>query len=214
MSKVVLQQVLPEEIEKRSFEIISEELGDRVLDRENEAVIKRVIHTTADFEYADALCFSEHAVSHAVKVLKQGAVLVTDTRMAFSGVHKPALEKLHGEIHCFMSDKDVALAARKQGTTRAVASMDKASGLSGNLIFAVGNAPTALIRLYELITEGRISPKLVIGVPVGFVNVVESKELIMSSGVPYIVARGRKGGSNVAAAIVNALLYQATGRTL
>lgn len=214
MSKVTLQKVLPNEIEKRSFEIISQELGDKNLDRENEPVIKRVIHTTADFDYADTLCFSEHAVTRAVEIFKQGAVLVTDTKMAFSGVNKSALQKLRGEIHCFMSDEDVALAAKQQGTTRAVASMNKASTLSGNLIFAVGNAPTALVRLYELITEGKIHPKLVIGVPVGFVNVVESKELIMSSGVPYIVARGRKGGSNVAAAIVNALLYQAMGRML
>lgn len=214
MSKIQLQQFLPNEIEKRSFEIISQELGDRRLDTENEAVIKRVIHTTADFEYVDTLCFSEHVVSRAVEVLKQGATIITDTNMAFSGINKPALQKLHGEVHCFMSDEEIALAAKKRGTTRAVASMDKASELPGNLIFAIGNAPTALVRLYELITEGKVHPKLVIGVPVGFVNVVESKELIMGCGVPYIVSRGRKGGSNVAAAIVNTLLYQATERRL
>lgn len=209
------EQVLPGDIEKRSFEIISRELGERRLKAENEAVIKRVIHTTADFDYADTLVFSPHVVNNTVEILRQGGVtLVTDTRMAFSGISKPALAKLGGQIHCFMSDEDVARMAKQQGTTRAVASMDKACMLSGNLIFAIGNAPTALIRLYELIGENRIKPRLIIGVPVGFVNVVEAKELIMQTEIPYIVARGRKGGSNVAAAIVNALLYQATGRTL
>lgn len=215
MSKVHYEQVLPGDIEKRSFEIISRELGERRLKAENEAVIKRVIHTTADFDYADTLVFSPHVVNNTVEILSQGGVtLVTDTRMAFSGISKPALAKLGGQIHCFMSDEDVARMAKQQGTTRAVASMDKACMLSGNLIFAIGNAPTALIRLYELIGENRIKPRLIIGVPVGFVNVVEAKELIMQTEIPYIVARGRKGGSNVAAAIVNALLYQATGRTL
>lgn len=215
MSKVHYEQVLPGDIEKRSFEIISRELGERRLKAENEAVIKRVIHTTADFDYADTLVFSPHVVNNTVEILRQGGVtLVTDTRMAFSGISKPALAKLGGQIHCFMSDEDVARMAKQQGTTRAVASMDKACMLSGNLIFAIGNAPTALIRLYELIGENRIKPRLIIGVPVGFVNVVEAKELIMQTEIPYIVARGRKGGSNVAAAIVNALLYQATGRTL
>ena len=209
------EQVLPGDIEKRSFEIISRELGERRLKAENEAVIKRVIHTTADFDYADTLVFSPHVVNNTVEILRQGGVtLVTDTRMAFSGISKPALAKLGGQIHCFMSDEDVARMAKQQGTTRAVASMDKACMLSGNLIFAIGNAPTALIRLYELIGENRIKPRLIIGVPVGFVNVVEAKELIMQTEIPYIVARGRKGGSKVAAAIVNALLYQATGRTL
>ena len=214
MSRIRYEQVLPEEIEKRSFEIITQELQGRKLDEENEAVVKRVIHTTADFEYVDTLAFSPHAVSLAVETLRKGAVIVTDTKMAFSGVSKPALNKLCGQIHCFISDEDVTKAAKEQGTTRAAMSMDKACSLSGNLIFAIGNAPTALIRLYELIKENRIKPQLVIGVPVGFVNVVEAKELIMQAGVPYIVAQGRKGGSNVAAAIINALLYQATGRTL
>ena len=215
MSKVHYEEILPGDIEKRSFEMISRELGERRLKAENETVIKRVIHTTADFDYVDTLAFSPHVVNNTVEILRQGGVtLVTDTRMAFSGISKPALAKLGGQIHCFMSDEDVARMAKQQGTTRAVASMDKACMLSGNLIFAIGNAPTALIRLYELIGENRIKPRLIIGVPVGFVNVVEAKELIMQTEIPYIVARGRKGGSNVAAAIVNALLYQATGRTL
>lgn len=211
-------QVQPAEIEKKSFEIISRELGDRVIPAEREAIVKRVIHTTADFDYVESLCFSPDAVEKGLAALKEGAVIVTDTQMARSGVNKAALAKLGGRVECFMSDEDVAAAAKAAGTTRATASMDKAAvlpeALAGGLIMAVGNAPTALIRLDELMKEGKIKPALIIGVPVGFVNVVESKELIMNSGASYIVARGRKGGSNVAAAICNALLYQATGRRL
>lgn len=204
--------VRPMEIEKRSFEIISGILESEgvVLDPENELVIKRVIHTTADFEYVKNLVFSEHAVSIGIEALKNGCDIVTDTQMAKSGISKTTLAKLGGEVHCFMSDEDVAQEARARGVTRAAVSMEKAAGLEKPLIFAVGNAPTALIALDELIKAGRLAPKLIIGVPVGFVNVVESKELIIASSVPHIVARGRKGGSNVAAAIVNAMLYQIT----
>ncbi len=204
--------VRPMEIEKRSFEIISGILESEgvALDPENELVIKRVIHTTADFEYVKNLVFSEHAVSIGIEALKNGCDIVTDTQMAKSGISKTTLAKLGGEVHCFMSDEDVAQEARARGVTRAAVSMEKAAGLEKPLIFAVGNAPTALIALDELIKAGRLAPKLIIGVPVGFVNVVESKELIIASSVPHIVARGRKGGSNVAAAIVNAMLYQIT----
>ncbi len=202
-----MEHVLPQDIERRSMEIIAQELGDRRLDDANADVIKRVIHTTADFDYADTLCFSPSAVEKARAALQRGADIVTDTQMAKAGINKQRLGNLGGQVHCFMSDEDVANAAKEQGTTRAVASMDKALSLQKPLIFAIGNAPTALIRLYEHIQEGRIRPELVIGVPVGFVNVVYAKELIMQADVPFIVARGRKGGSNVAAAIVNALLY-------
>jgi precorrin-8X/cobalt-precorrin-8 methylmutase len=205
--KIELENVLPRDIEKRSFEIITEELGDIKLDPEKELIIKRVIHTTADFEYVNNLKFSDNAVERAMEAIKNGACIVTDTQMAKSGINKKALAKYGGEVFCFMSDEDVAKIAKENGTTRATASMDKASEIDKELIFAIGNAPTALVRLYELIKEGKINPELVIGVPVGFVNVVQSKELIMESGVPYIVAKGRKGGSNVAAAICNALLY-------
>lgn len=205
--KIELENVLPADIEKRSFEIITEELGGRVLDEMQAPVIKRVIHTSADFEYADSLCFSEHAVEKALTALKKGACIVTDTQMGRSGINKKVIEKFGGEVYCFMSDADVAEMAKKNGTTRAVASMEKAAALDKPLIFAIGNAPTALIRLYEMIEAGRLRPELIIGVPVGFVNVVQAKELIMTADVPYIVARGRKGGSNVAAAICNALLY-------
>lgn len=206
--KIELENVKPREIETRSFEIITQELGDRKLPEDQELIIKRCIHTSADFDYADNLCFSENAVKKAMDAIKGGACIVTDTQMAKSGINKRALARYGGEVFCFMSDEDVAAQAKENGTTRATASMDKAASLKQPLIFAIGNAPTALVRLYELIEEGKIRPELIIGVPVGFVNVVQSKELIMQTDVPYIVARGRKGGSNIAACIVNALLYK------
>lgn len=199
----------PREIEKRSLEIIESELTVDI-PQENLAVVKRVIHTTADFDYAVNLAFSDGAVAKALEALRSGCDIVTDTQMAKSGINKTAAEKLGINIHCFMSDPDVAAEAKERGCTRAKVSMEKAARVAGSGIFAIGNAPTALIMLREMIDEGRISPKLVVGVPVGFVNVVESKEEIMQTGVPYIVARGRKGGSTVAAAIINALMYQIT----
>lgn len=205
-----LEQVRPADIEKRSFEIITEELGDRVLLPGTEPIVKRCIHTSADFDYADNLVFSDHAVDRALDAVRHGASIVTDTQMARAGINKKRLARYGGEVHCFMSDEDVAETARLNGTTRAAACMDKAAELYGNerLIFAVGNAPTALVRLYELVNEGVLRPELIIGVPVGFVNVVQSKELILGlKDTPYIVARGRKGGSNIAACICNALLY-------
>ncbi|HAY61847.1 MAG TPA: precorrin-8X methylmutase [Acidaminococcaceae bacterium] len=206
-----LENVLPMDIEKRSFEIITEELGQLKLDPEKESIIKRVIHTSADFDYARNLRFSGHVVEDTLVVLKQGGfTIVTDTKMANVGINKTALARLGGTAVCFMSDPDVAARAREAHSTRAAACMEKACTLEGPVIIAVGNAPTALVRLDELIREGRIKPALVIGVPVGFVNVVQSKEIIMQSGVPYIVAVGRKGGSNVAASICNALLYKLT----
>ena len=199
------------DIEKRSFEIITEELGDTKLIPGTELIVKRCIHTSADFDYAKNLCFSEDAVQKAIAAIKNGACIVTDTHMAESGINKRVLSRYGGEVFCFISDEDVAATAKANGTTRATASMDKAAEMGKDCIFAVGNAPTALVRLYELIQEGKIHPKLIIGVPVGFVNVVPSKELIISlPDTPYIVARGRKGGSNVAAAICNALIYQLT----
>lgn len=203
-----VEQVLPGDIERRSFEIITEELGQRVLKPEHEAIIKRVIHTTADFDYADNLIFSDGAVELALEALRQGAPIVTDTNMGKAGINKTALKKYGNQAYCFMADEDVAAMAKENQTTRATASMDKAAVLGLNGIFAVGNAPTALLRLKELTEQGRLTPRLIIGVPVGFVNVVQAKELILDMKVPYIVARGRKGGSNVAAAICNALLYQ------
>nr|WP_295948607.1 precorrin-8X methylmutase [uncultured Agathobaculum sp.] len=198
----------PADIEKRSFAIITEELGGRTFPEGVAEVVKRVIHTSADFDYADNLCFSPDAVEQAKAALEAGATIVTDTNMALAGISKPTLAKLGGRAVCLMADEAVAREAKERGVTRATVSMEHAAKLDGPLIFAIGNAPTALIRLHELIEEGAVSPALVIGVPVGFVNVVESKELFLGGDTPYIIARGRKGGSNVAAAIVNALLYQ------
>ena len=210
--KSKIDHLLPEEIEKRSFEIITEELKKKgiSLPAEQENITKRVIHTSADFDYADTLVYSKDAVAIAKELLKNGADIVTDTNMALAGINKKVLAKLGGQTHCFMADEDVARLAKERGVTRAVASMEKARNIEKPVIFAVGNAPTALIRLYEMIQEGSWHPEFVIGVPVGFVNVEVAKELIMETEVPYIVNRGRKGGSNVAAAICNALLYELT----
>ncbi len=205
--KTELEQVLPGEIEARSFEIISKELGELDLEERDALVVKRVIHATADFDYAKNLVFSKNAVEHALKSLKRGTCIVTDTQMAMAGINKKALKALGIEVYNFMSDPDVAELAEQGHTTRAAACMDKAAALGKPVILAVGNAPTALIRIYELVQEGKFLPDFIIGVPVGFVNVVPSKELILTLSVPHIVARGRKGGSNTAAAIVNALLY-------
>lgn len=198
----------PHNIEKRSFEIIQEEMGEIYLDKEIEPIVKRVIHTSADFDYLKNMCFSKNAVKKAKEALKNKATIVTDTNMAYSGINKKAAAKYGLNIRCFMADEDVAEEAMKRGETRAAVSMERAAKIQGPVIFAIGNAPTALIKLYEMIKSGIFKPEVIIGVPVGFVNVVEAKELIMSlDNVEYIVAKGRKGGSNIAAAICNALLY-------
>ena len=212
-------KMLPGEIERTSMEIIAGELAQRgiVVPPEQEAVVKRVIHTTADFDFAQTLRFSEHAVALGVAALKKGTNIVTDTNMARSGVSRPSLTKLGGQVFCYMADEDVARAAKENGTTQAVAAMEKMAREQPGAILAVGNAPTALLELAQLI-EGGLRPALVIAAPVGFVNVVESKERIwqvcLAHQVPVIAAMGRKGGSGVAAAICNALLYTATGRTV
>ena len=205
----------PSGIEAESMRIIGAELKDRGLTLEpgTEAVVKRVIHTTADFDYAVNLRFTEGAVERAVAAFQAGASIVTDTNMAKAGVSKAALGKLGGQVHCFMADPEVAQAAKTQGTTRAAVCMEKAAREHPGAVLAVGNAPTALLKLCELMEAG-LRPALVVGAPVGFVNVVESKERVLAVcgkyGVPCIAAMGRKGGSNVAAAICNALLYAAT----
>ena len=202
--------VLPGEIEGRSFAIITKELEERgiVIPKEQEPVTKRVIHTSADFGYADTLTFSENAVEIAKHLIRTGADIVTDTNMALSGVNKKVLEAHGGMARCFMADEEVAGEAKERKVTRAVVSMEHAAKLDKPVIFAIGNAPTALIRLYELICDGIYRPAFIIGVPVGFVNVEVAKEMILHTDVPCIVNRGRKGGSNVAAAICNALLYE------
>lgn len=205
-----IEYVLPGEIEKRSFAIISEELAARsiTLPPEQELVTKRVIHTSADFEYADTMTYSPHAVEIAKKLVAAGADIVTDTNMTLAGINKKRLAAYGGTVHCFMADEDVAREAKAWQVTRATVSMEHAAQIQKPVIFAVGNAPTALIALHELMQERDWKPAFIIGVPVGFVNVVAAKELILKTDVPYIVNRGRKGGSNIAAAIVNAILYQ------
>lgn len=204
-----IEFVRPEEIEKRSFEIIGQELKERGirLDPAEEAVTKRVIHTSADFEYADTLCYSENAVETAKALIRNGADIVTDTNMARAGINKKALAKFGGSVRCFMAEEDVADEAKDRGLTRAAVSMERAARLLKPVVFAVGNAPTALIALYEMMEKGVFKPEFVIGVPVGFVNVEEAKRLFLDSDVPYIINRGQKGGSSVAAAVCNAILY-------
>ncbi len=202
----------PMEIEKRSFEIIAEELGDRKIDPEYDLLVRRVIHTTADFDYYENLVFSPHAVEQMKKAIAAGCDVITDTTMAMSGINKKTLAQFGGTARCFVADEDVAKEAKERGVTRSLVSMEKAARLNKPLIFAIGNAPTALFSICELIRAGKLNPEMVIGVPVGFVNVVEAKEELITTATHYIVARGRKGGSNVAAAIVNAVLYQMVKR--
>ena len=205
-----IEYVLPGDIEKRSFEIISRELEERniVLPKDQELVTKRVIHTSADFDYAETMTYSEHAVEIAKELIRNGADIVTDTNMALAGINKKVLARYGGTAHCFIADEEVAKEAKERKVTRATVSMEKAAAIAKPVIFAIGNAPTALISLYELMEQTEFRPAFIIGVPVGFVNVVAAKELILKTDVPHIVNRGRKGGSNVAAAICNAILYQ------
>ncbi len=208
--KIELQRVAPADIEARSMEMIAAELGPHSFTEEQLPIVKRCIHTSADFDYAMNLCFTEKAVAAGLEAIRTGCTVVTDTQMARSGVNKRVLERFGGQAVCFISDEDVAEEARARGVTRAAVSAERAAKLSGPVILAVGNAPTALVRACELMEEGALKPALVIGVPVGFVNVVESKELLLDMPGEHIVARGRKGGSNIAAAICNALLYMAS----
>ncbi len=205
-----IEYVRPQVIEKRSFAIISKELEEKgiVLPKEQELVTKRAIHTSADFDYAKTMTYSAHAVGIAKKLIQNGADIVTDTNMALAGVNKKELAKYGGEAHCFMAEEEVAKIAKGRGVTRAAVSMEKAAQIEKPVIFAIGNAPTALIELYEMIKSGKYRPAFIIGVPVGFVNVEAAKDLILKTDVPYIINRGRKGGSNIAAAICNALLYE------
>jgi precorrin-8X/cobalt-precorrin-8 methylmutase len=208
-----IEIVKPGDIEKRSFEMITEILGEKEFPPFHERIIKRVIHTTADFDFAKILKISETAVPKAFEAIKSGCNIVTDTKMASVGINRKSFSGFGGQIVCYMDDEAVALEAKEKNVTRASICMERAAKDRNNKIFAVGNAPTALIRLVELIQAGVIAPSLVIGVPVGFVNVMESKELLKTAGVPYILSEGRKGGSNIAAAIINAILIMA-GDTL
>ena len=208
------QHHLPADIERTSLSIITQELAALGLTPppETEAVVKRVIHATADFDYARNLRFTPGAVAAGIAALQAGTPIITDTNMARSGISQTALTRLGSTALCYMADPEVAKLAAETGTTRAVASMHRAAQEHPGAILAVGNAPTALLAIAEQIETG-LRPALVIGVPVGFVNVVESKETLLAAceahGVPAIVALGRKGGSTVAAAVCNALVYSA-----
>ena len=210
MKKIELQQVAPMDIEERSMAIIAEEMGPHAFTQAQLPIVKRCVHTSADFDYVKNLAFTPNAVEAGLEAIRSGCTIVTDTEMARSGVNKRVLASFGGEAVCFMSQEDVAKEAKERGVTRATVSMERAARLTGPVILAVGNAPTALIRACELMEEGVFSPALVIGVPVGFVNVVESKELLRTMPCEHIAAMGRKGGSNIAAAICNALLYTAS----
>lgn len=205
---IQLEHVLPADIEKTSFSIIARELAQKEISLPEEfaPIIMRVIHTTADFEYAQTLKFSQNVVEIIKNAVLNGADIVTDTNMALAGINRKALAKFGGEAHCFMANEDVAKQAKELNLTRASVSMKRAAQIQKPVVFAIGNAPTALVELCSLMQDG-FKPVAVIGVPVGFVNVVPAKEMIMASGVPYIVNEGRKGGSTVAAAICNAILY-------
>lgn len=208
-----IEIVKPEDIEKRSMEIITSELNGRTWPEPQFSIVKRCIHTSADFDYADNLVFSEGAAEKGVAAVRGGADIVTDTKMAAAGINKKKLGLYGGLVHCYMSDDDVVAEAKKRGCTRATVCMERGADVAETkpVIFAVGNAPTALIRLCELVDEGKLKPALVIGAPVGFVNVVEAKEMLMETldchGIPYIVPKGRKGGSNIAATICNSMIY-------
>ena len=199
----------PREIEEKSMETIVKELNGRTWPEPEFAIVKRCIHTSADFDYADNLVFSENAAKIGVEAIKNGADIVTDTKMAAAGINKNRLSAFGGTVHCFISDPDVVEEAKARGCTRSTVSMEKGAEIARRkpVIFVVGNAPTALVEIHRLINETGLRPALVVGVPVGFVNVVESKELIMTDDVPYIVAKGRKGGSNIGATIINAMMY-------
>ncbi len=207
---MAFKEVKPADIEKKSFEIITEELREmgKTVDPRYEHIVKRCIHTSADFEYADSLYFSEDVDSKISEAIKQGACIVTDTAMARSGINKKTIEYFGGQVLCFIADPTVAEEAKERGLTRSYVSMERASKLDRPVIVAVGNAPTALASICRLHEEGRFDPVAVIGVPVGFVNVVEAKEMLMETDIPCIVARGRKGGSNIAACIINAIQYR------
>ena len=201
----------PQEIERESFSIIQRELKEmgKELSERTAPIVVRCIHTSADFSYADTLAFSDGAIDTAMDLLRNGATVVTDTNMALAGIRSRQLARFGGRAVCFMADEAVADEAKQRETTRAFVSMEHAAKLDGPVIFAIGNAPTALLSLHEMIAAEAYRPDFVIGVPVGFVNVEAAKEMIMGDGIPYIVNRGRKGGSSIAAAIVNALMGMA-----
>ena len=201
----------PMGIEEKSFEIIGEEMGEHSFSDEELLIVKRTIHTTADFEYKDLVEISENAIETAKKLFINGATIYTDTNMALNGINKIALSKTNSKVICYVNEPQVHEEAKAKNITRSMAAVEKACEDNVD-IFVFGNAPTALFRLKELIKEGRANPKLIVAVPVGFVGAAESKENMDELNIPYIRVKGRKGGSTVAAAIVNALMYMVVKR--
>ncbi len=201
----------PMGIEERSFEIIGEEMGPHSFNTEELLIVKRAIHTTADFEYKDLLEISKDAIETAKDIFKKGAKIYTDTNMALNGINKIALAKTNSKVICYVNEEVVHKEAKKRNITRSMAAVEKACSEKVD-IFVFGNAPTALFRLKELIKDGKAKPKLIIAVPVGFVGATESKESMDELAIPYIRVKGRKGGSTVAAAIINALMYMVVER--
>ena len=201
----------PMGIEEKSFEIIGEEMGEHSFSDEELLIVKRTIHTTADFEYKDLVEISENAIETAKNLFINGATIYTDTNMALNGINKIALSKTNSKVICYVNEPQVHEEAKAKNITRSMAAVEKACEDNVD-IFVFGNAPTALFRLKELIKEGRANPKLIVAVPVGFVGAAESKENMDELSIPYIRVKGRKGGSTVAAAIVNALMYMVVKR--
>lgn len=201
----------PQDIEDLSFRIIEDEAGDHGFDDRQWPVVRRMIHTSADFDYIRDIRFNGDAVETGIKAIQNGCRIITDTNMARVGIRKKEIEHFGGRVTCMIGDKEVADQAKKAGTTRALAAVDMACDKMKQGIYVVGNAPTALLRLIDLIQEKKADPALVIGFPVGFVNAAESKDALMELSIPYITNKGRKGGSNIAASIVNALAIMAHG---
>jgi len=208
MEKSNYIELNPNEIEAKSFRIITAELGHLSMPEEMQAILKRVVHTTADFDYARITEIHSDAVRTAKEAIAQSCNIYADTNMILAGVSKPSLKKYGCSIYTYVDHPDVAAQSKELGITRSILGINKAAEDPKTQIYVIGNAPTALVRLYELIRVGRINPALIIGVPVGFVGAAESKDLIKETNVPYIVTNGRKGGSTVAVAILNAILYQ------
>jgi len=199
----------PARIESTSFEIIDAEVGPHPYDDLQWPVVRRIIHTTADFDFASATYFSDDAVDRGIAALRGGAPILCDTNMVLAGVSKPRLKTFGCDIACLVADRDVAEEARREGVTRSIVATRKGAR-AGCGIYLIGNAPTALFELLRLVREEGIEPALVVGAPVGFVGAKESKEALVASGLPCIVTRGRKGGSAIAATILNALMILAT----
>lgn len=201
----------PMEIENKSMDIIDEVMGDTCFSEEEMIISKRMIHTTGDFEYRKIIDFKENFIEKAKETIKEGTTIFTDTKMAYMGINKPALKKANCELKCYIDDERVFKLSKELNTTRSACAVDLAVQ-DGIDVFVIGNAPTALFRLLELYKEGKVNPKFIVGVPVGFVGAAESKEYLRKFDIPQISTMGNKGGSNVAASIINALLYMVVGR--